>query len=428
MNERDVKMLAHLQQATWPYFAHYADPKTGLVADRTAVKSPSSIAATGLALAVYPIAVEHGWWSREDAIERTLVTLRFLVKGAAGHRGFFYHFLDMHTGGRASSCELSTIDTALLIAGVHTAALYFSDERELCDLADELYRRVDWKWASTEHGFVRHGWTPEHGFLELSWDRGYSEALLLYVLALGSPTHAIDPRGYREWTTTYERVNRYGQDHFYAGPLFIHQLPQIWLDLRNLSDAATRAAGFDYFENSRRATLMQRAYAIDNPNGFTGYGENAWGFTACDGPGPAKQTVHGVPREFFAYLARGAPFGPDDGTLSPWAIAASLPFAPVEVCAALHHAIDNLGLGSHQRPGFEASYNPTFPVPSSDARGWVASTELGLNQGPIIAMIENHSTELIWNLCKTSPYFTAGLIRAGFSGGWLDAGPTRSAR
>ncbi|MEO8842748.1 MAG: glucoamylase family protein [Kofleriaceae bacterium] len=426
----DLEMLETLQRETFAYFVDYTNPRTGLVADRTSANSPASIAAVGLALTCYPIAVERGWWTRTDAVERTLATLRFFAASeqsndpaATGHHGFYYHFLDPASGARSGGCELSTIDTALLVAGIHTAASYFTatdaDEAEIRELGDMLYRRVDWQWVAGDDGTLRHGWRPESGFLEPSWDRGYSEATLLYVLALGSPTFPTDPTGYVRWAQTFERKTLYGFDQLYAGPLFIHQLPQLWLELRGLDDDRTRGLGFDYFENSRRATLAQRAYAIENPAGFTAYGENAWGFTASNGPGPDHQTVHGVPRDFYGYLARGAPFGPDDGTFSPWAVVASLPFAPTEVCAAIRHAIERLGLKNAHGPGFEASFNPTYPEASGHARGWVSPWKYGLNQGPIIVMIENHLSGLVWTLLRRSSYVRRGLERAGFSGGWL---------
>ncbi|MEO6776507.1 MAG: glucoamylase family protein [Kofleriaceae bacterium] len=414
----ELEMLVTLQRETFAYFIANTNPRTGLVADRTSPGSPASIAAVGLALTSYPIAVERGWWTRAEAVERTLATLRFLAATASGHNGFYYHFLDMTSGARFGGCELSTIDTALLVAGIHTAALYFTGaapgEAEVRELGDLLYRRVDWSWAASDDGTLRHGWYPESGFLAPRWDRGYSEAMLLYVLALGSPTLSVDPAGYVAWTRTFERLSLYGFDQLYAGPLFIHQLPQLWLDLEGIRDERTRELGFDYFENSRRATLAQRAYAIENLAGFTAYGENAWGFTASNGPGPALHTVHGVPREFYGYLARGAPFGPDDGTLSPWAIVASLPFAPREVCAATRHAIDHLGLKNAHGPGFEASFNPTYPESSGRARGWVSPCKYGLNEGPIVVMVENYLTELVWTLWSGSPYVQRGLERAGF--------------
>jgi hypothetical protein len=427
-------MLEQLQRETFTYFERETNARNGLIADKTEPSSPASIAAVGLGLSTYAVAVERGLMTRATATARTLAVLRFFHESpqgaepdATGYKGFYYHFLDMATGRRAWRCELSTIDTALFIAGALTVACYFTgsspEEREIRALADALYRRVDWAWASSDAGLIGHGWTPEGGPLPYSWDRGLSEALVLYVLALGSPTFPISRGGYRDWISTFEQKTVYGIDYLYAGPLFIHQLSHVWLDLRGIRDERNRSAGFDYFENSRRATLVQRQYGIENPRGFAHYSKNGWGLTASQGPGPCIRDVGGVRREFQGYVARGAPFGPDDGTIAPWAVVASLPFAPEVVCDAVHHATERLALRRPEGTGFDASFNPTFPEGSRNPNGWVAPWKLGLNEGPIVLMIENHLSGLIWKLFRTCPYAVHGLRRAGFEGGWLQAGP-----
>jgi hypothetical protein len=420
----DRTMLETLQRDTFEYFVRETNPRTGLTADKTEPGSPSSVTATGLCLSAWCVAVERGWMSRAAATARTLTTLRFFHSSAqgpepdsTGYRGFYYHFLDMNAGRRAWKCELSTIDTAFLIAGVLTVGSYFAgesaDEREIRTLADALYRRVEWTWASNGAATIGHGWTPEHGFLKSSWNDGYSEALLLYVLALGSPTFPIDPQGYREWTATFECKTAYGLAYIYAGPLFIHQLSQMWIDFRGVRDDRTRELGWDYFENSRRAALAQQRYAIENPSGFTGYSRDGWGFTAGAGPGPTVRVVEGVRREFFGYKARGAPFGPDDGTISPWAVVASLPFAPDVVCATIRHAIARLAPNRQHRGGFDASFNSTF-VEEDKAKQWVSPWRFGLNEGPIVLMIENYLSEFVWSIFMRCPYVVAGLRSAGF--------------
>jgi hypothetical protein len=423
MNDRDRDMLARLERETLYYFEHSTSPHTGLVADKSQPGSPASITATGMGLSVLCVSAERGWLTRAEAARRALVTLRFLAASpqgpepdATGYRGFYYHFLHMTTGRRAWHCELSTIDTAFLIAGVLAVGAYFEDVPELGELADMLARRVDWKWACNGTAMVGHGWTPEHGHLSSGWTEGYSEALLLYVLALGSPTHPIDVAGYDAWTTTFETKTFYGIEYLYAGPLFIHQFSQLWLDLRELRDARCRAIGHDYFENSRRATLVHRQYAIENPHGFEMYSKVTWGLTASDGPGPATRVIDGVRREFFGYIARGAPLGPDDGTISPWGVVASLPFAPDEVCETLHHAIERLDSHGPHAGGFDASINATF---QRDGKPWASPWRFGLNEGPIVMMIENTTSELVWTIMRRSSHIVAGLRRAGFSGGWL---------
>jgi hypothetical protein len=188
-----------------------------------------------------------------------------------------------------------------------------------------------------------------------------------------------------------------------------------WLDFRGIHDDFNRRTGIDYFENSRRATYVQRQYAIENPLQFAHYGENNWGLTASDGPGPATLELDGRQRVFYDYVARGAPFSPDDGTISPWAVIASLPFAPEIVIPTARHAIERLDLKKHSRYGFDASFNPTFPETNRNPNGWVSPWIFGLNQGPIILMIENYQSGLIWNVMRKCPYVTRGLLQAGFA-------------
>jgi hypothetical protein len=427
----DSEMLDLLRRQTFYFFRHEANPANGLLPDKTQPGSPSSIAALGMGLSVYIVAVERELLSRADAIERTLTILRFFHSShqgpepdATGYKGFYYHFIDMKTGRRSWRCELSTIDTAIFMAGVLTVATYFTGksegESEIRELADMLYRRVDWKWALNDGTAISHGWKPESGFLPYRWDTGYSEALILYVLALGSPTFPIGAEGYRQWISTFEWKNIYGIEHLYAGPLFIHQMSHLWLDFRGIRDDFNRKVGIDYFENSRRATYVQRQYGIENPLGFSHYHKYGWGFTASDGPGPVVLEIDGIRREFFDYTARGAPFGPDDGTISPWAVVASLPFAPEIVIDTVRHAIERLSLKGRSPYGFDASFNPTYPDKSRNQHGWVSPWIFGLNQGPIILMIENFQTELIWKTIRKCPYIVAGLRRAGFRDGWLE--------
>ncbi|MGH2457783.1 MAG: glucoamylase family protein, partial [Chloroflexota bacterium] len=332
------QLLDSLQRETFGYFIHESNPANGLVKDKTAKNWPASIAAVGLALAAYPTGVEIGLLRRDEAIKLTLATLRFFQQSeqgtgpdATGYKGFYYHFLDMSTGRRVWSCELSTVDTAFLLAGMLAAAAYFDrdagEEREVRDLADALYRRVDWDWARNEGPLLTMGWKPESGFLPYRWE-DYNEALLLYVLGLGSPSHPLPADSYRCWTSTYAWKKVYGFEYLYAGPLFIHQLSHIWIDFRGIQDAFMREKGIDYFENSRRATYVHQQYCIQNPHGWADYGEHCWGITASPGPGPTVRRIDGVERTFYDYLARGAPDGPDDGSISPWAVVASLPFAP----------------------------------------------------------------------------------------------------
>jgi hypothetical protein len=421
--------LEKLQLESFNYFLHETNPSNGLVIDKNEAGWPASIAATGLALASYPVAVERGFMPRTAAVERTLATLRFFWNSSqgpepdtSGYQGFYYHFLDMRTGRRAWQCELSTVDSAFLLAGALTAGMYFAadrpDENEIRGLADALYRRADWQWAQDGGATVTHGWKPESGFLKYRWE-GYDEALLLYILGLGSPTHPLPESTYAAWDSTYKWEHCCGQDYLYAGPLFTHQLSHVWVDFRGIQDVFMRNKGIDYFENSRRATYAQQQYAINNPLKFEGYGPHCWGITAGDGPGPDTIKVNGIERQFFNYVGRGVPYGPDDGTIAPWAVVASLPFAPEIVLPAVDYYIHQAKLTERNPYGFKASFNLTYPGKFSNLHGWVSSWHYGLNQGPVILMIENYRTGLLWQLMRTCPGIARGLRRAGFDGGWL---------
>ena len=423
----DAVMLEQLQRAAFDYFPRSTNPRNGLVADRTGDGSPSSIAVVGFALSAYTVGVERGWIDREDAVQRTLQALRFFWHSdqtgrpdATGHRGFYFHFLDMTSGARTWHCELSIMDTALLIAGVLSSAAYFTRqtplEIELRELADALYRRVDWCWAQGDGTAVAHGWKPEHGFLSYGWE-GYSEALILYVLGLGSPTYPLSRTSFEAWTLTYQWENLYGHDFLYAGPLFIHQLSHAWIDFRGLQDRFMREKRCDYFENSRRATLVQREYAIRNPLDFRGYAQDCWGLSAGDGPRLPPLLVAGRQQTFFGYAARGAPYGPDDGTIAGSAALASLVFAPdiaLPVVRALYARTASRVGQDVLASGFNATAAP------SGVGNWISQGDFGFDQGLIVLMIESFRSGLLWDLSRKNPYFRTGLSRAGFTGGWLD--------
>ena len=420
--------LDKLQRDSFDYFLGQTNPRNGLVRDSTRKAAPCSIAVVGFALAAYAAGAERGFISRAEAVERVLITLRFfwnspqgVGRDATGYKGFFYHFLDMDTGRRAWESELSTIDTTFLLSGALAAATYFDretdDEREIARLGEALYRRADWQWALNGGPTVAHAWKPERGFLKARWE-GYSEAILLYVLGLGSPTHPLPQGSYDAWTRTYRWRRLYGREFLYAGPLFIHQLSHVWIDFRGIQDDYMRHRGIDYFENSRRATYAQQQYAIRNPKGFEGFGEYCWGLTASDGPGPSIRRIGGIDRRFFDYKARSIPYGPDDGTLAPWAAIASLPFAPEIVLPTIRHFGDAYPqlLGDY---GLRCSFNPTFKTGSGHREGWHSQGYYGLEQGPIVLMIENHGSGFLWRLMKRCPSLVTGLRRAGFANGWL---------
>ncbi|MEO7916734.1 MAG: glucoamylase family protein [Dokdonella sp.] len=434
-NRADDLWLDKLQRGAFDYFLEQYNPDNGLIADTSREGSPVSIAVVGLALSTYPVAVEQGWISRADAIERSLAALRFLRDSdqsgkpdSTGYKGFYFHFLDQKSGLRVWKSELSMIDTTMLIAGALTAAMYFdgndADERELREIADALYRRIDWRWSQDGAATINQGWKPESGFLRYGWE-GYSEAIVLYTLALGSPTHPVERDCYRAWTLTYQWENLYGHEYLYAGPLFVHQFSHAWFDLRGVTDAFMRRVNSDYFENSRRALCVQREYCRINPLGHTGFDVDCWGLSACDGPNDDKPNEQGERRRLFGYSARGVPYGPDDGTLSPPAVLGCLPFQPDVVLRTVQTQIARYPeILSDGR--LSSGFNPGFGENAD--RPWVSPGHFGLDQGIVVMMIANHRKELIWSLMRACPYVIDGLRHAGFRGGWLDDADARPLR
>jgi len=437
----ETLLLDDLSERTFRFFWETANPANGLVPDRYPTPSFSSIAAVGFGLTAYAIGVERGYITREQARERVLVTLRFFRnapqgrarQGMSGYKGFFYHFLDMKTGVRSSNSELSTVDTALLLGGVLHMQAFFDQanpqEAEIRRLADTIYRRVDWRWAQARPPSVVLGWHPETGMLPYDW-KGYSEAMLVYVLGIGSPTHALAPKAWTAWTSTYDKTwgKLHGQEHLAFAPHFGHQYSHVWIDFRGIKDGYMRKRGIDYFENSRRATYAQQAYAVANPLGCKGYGANLWGVTASDGPADVLITDSGKQRQFRSYAGRGMGAEHyDDCTIAPTGAAASIAFAPEIAIAAIVDMRQRYGSEIYGKYGFLDAFNPTFDYDAklSNGRrvpgfGWIDTDYLGIDQGPIVAMIANHRDESVWRAMRGSPYIRAGLRKAGFTGGWLD--------
>jgi len=443
---RAQALLDTLERRTFAFFWERTDPATGLTPDRWPSPSFSSIAAVGFALTAYPIGAERGYISRAEAANRTLTTLRWFWQapqgpapsGISGYRGFFYHFLEMPGGARFQDVELSTVDTGLLLMGVLFCQQYYDGadvtEASIRATADSLYRRVDWTWAQRDPPMINMGWKPETangGWQPLNW-MGYNEAMLVYLLALGSPTHTIDSTAWGRWTATYEWGSFQGQAHLGFAPLFGHHYSHVWIDFRGIQDEYMRGRGIDYFENSRRATVAQQRYAIANPGNWAGYGENVWGLSASDGPADATLDYAGSPRRFFTYAARGASFNEvrDDGTLAPTAALGSIAFAPELVLPALVAMRERYGDDLFGQYGFLDAFNPSFQFTGRATagkvvagRGWFDTDYLGIDQGPIVAMIANYRSDLVWKYMRTSPYLIHGLRRAGFQGGWLDQAP-----
>ena len=301
--------INELQKRTFDWFVHVTPRETGLTPDRWPTESFCSVAAVGFALTCWPIGVERGWMTRAEARARTLNTVRFFhdapqgpqATGVSGHKGFFYHFLDMETGHRFGRTELSTVDTTLLLGGMLFAAQWFdgdhADEAEIRRLVQAIYERVEWDWAVVRPNRISMGWHPETGFIPADWHI-YNEGMLVLLLAIGSPSHPVPTAVWDEWCSVYDQswTDRWGPRHLAFAPLFGHQYSHMFVDFRNIRDAWMRARqaevpGIDYFENSVRAVQAQRQYAVDNPMGWAGYSSDVWGLTACDGPGDFKQTL-----------------------------------------------------------------------------------------------------------------------------------------
>jgi hypothetical protein len=431
-----------IERRTFQFFWKTVNRKNGLVPDRWPTPSFCSIASVGFALPAYAIGVERGWCSRAEARDLTLTTLRFFwnapqgpqQSGTTGHKGFFYHFIDMQSGARFRDVELSSVDTTILLMGVLFAGEYFdrdsAAEREIRRLSQALYERADWNFFRSDgRAPISMGWHPEKGLIDANWV-GFNEGMFVNILALGSATHPAPANLWEQWTAPYPRFWRgEGPTRRLAfAPLFGHQYSHIFIDFRGIRDAAMRAAGFDYFENSRRETYANRAYCIANPMRWRGYSDRIWGLTACDGPGNFALPYEGQIRKFFGYAARGPvgePDGLDDGTIAPTAALGSLPFAPEIVIPCAEALLKEPGL--FELYGFRDSFNPSFTYTNVQVGtgtvdpklGWVARDYLGIDQGPILLQAANYRNDFVWRYMRRVPAIDRGLKRAGFTGGWL---------
>lgn len=425
--------LEDLKKRTFNFFWELADSSTWQIPDRHPTVRFSSIAATGFGLPTYLIGIENDYITREQGAERVLNTFNWLWNskqgpdsaGVTGYRGFYYHFLNYGSGTRYRNVELSTIDTGLLMAGILTCQSYFdmdnATETRIRQLADSLYLRAEWDWAMENRKTMSMGWRPERGFIEARWT-GYNEAMILIIMAMGSPTHPISDDSWEAWCNTYKWRDFKGYKHLNFTPLFGHQYSHMFIDFRGIYDPYMQERGIDYFENSRRATLSNRSYCMDNPRRFEGYGENIWGLTACDGPARDTRVIHGDSIDFWTYRARGASAIRivDDGTIAPTAAGGSIPFAPGECISALMTMKEKFGDRLYQEYGFKDAFNLTYTFGEGMENGWFDIDYIGIDQGPIIIQLENYQTELIWNTIKKNKYIINGLKKAGFTGGWLD--------
>lgn len=417
LTSAEETMLDSIQQKTFLFFLNEHHPEWGIVKDRAAAWAPASIASTGFGIPCFAIGAERGWITREQAANVTLNILNFFMKSAqgdgpnlTGYKGFYYHFLAMDTGTRTWNCELSSVDTGILMMGVIFARNYFNQdnpaEKEIRALADKLVARVEWDFMmmpDTGHfaNTLSMAWTPEKGLHDWGWS-GYNEALFLYILAAGSGMTEAE-KSYNAWLSTYKWMTPYeGLSHVAFPPLFGHQFSQAFIDCRGLTDSYMRDKGIDYFENSRRATYVQRNYAVDNPYGWVGYDSLCWGVTASDGP---TEKYNFGDKKFLGYAGRGSS-GPDynyfdDGTIAPYGPLSSLPFAPEIVLPTAKSMIERYGDRLWGKYGFYDSFNLTA--------NWFDDDFIGIDQGPMLIMIENFRTGLVWDYMMKDPVIQKGL-------------------
>lgn len=400
LNQRDEAFLEDLSQRSFQYFWDHADPNTGLVPDRARMdgsqlqeshRNVASIAATGFGLTALCIAAERKWVPSEQARERVRNTLRFFAQKAVHKNGWFYHWMDAKTGERRWKSEFSSIDTALLLGGTLTARQYYRNDAEIVRLATAIYERTDFRWMLNGHAtLLSHGWKPESGFLKPRWDT-YSEDTILYLLAIGSPTHPISPRS---WSALWRDRYRYEEYAYFTTigvPLFMHQYSHAWIDFRDRREVS--GDRIDYFENSINATLAHRAFCIDLAGEFPGYGPDVWGITASDS---AK-----------GYLAWGGPPRDPaiDGTVVPSAPGGSLMFTPELSIAALRSMSDKFGSKVYGKYGFIDAFNPNT--------GWVDSDVIGINAGIILLSTENLRTGNVWRWFMLNQEIPRAMERIG---------------
>jgi len=399
----DDEFLEYLQQVSFDYFWYLANPRNGLIPDRTSRGSACSIAAVGFGLSAIAVGIDHGWITRTQGVARVLTTLKTFwqapqgsnPRGTIGYKGWFYHFLDMNTATRAGA-ELSSMDTVLLLAGILDAKQFFNgtsaDETAIRTMADAIFDRVDWTWMTRGMNVVSMGWFPDSGFIRNDWI-GYNEAMILCCLGLGAQTNALPATAWEAWTSGYTWTQSYGLSFVPFPPLFGHQYSHCWIDFRFTVDPYMRGHNSSYFENSRRATLAQRSYCIANPLHHAGYNGTVWGLTASDGP--PGYSAHGAP-----------PAQEDDGTIAPTAAGGSIAFTPEYSVPTLRYFYQLYRPNIWTAYGFRDAFNL--------GAHWVAQDELGIDQGPIVIMIENYRTQRVWRRFMQNEIVQRGLQRAGF--------------
>ncbi|HXJ05218.1 MAG TPA: glucoamylase family protein [Candidatus Acidoferrum sp.] len=387
----DDQLLDEIQRTTFDFFWNEASSKTGQVKDRALAngndsRTMSSIAATGFGLTSLCIGDRRGFGKHAHILERVRNTLRFLANDLPNEHGFFYHFVHMESGKRWEKCELSSIDSSLLLCGVLTSRQHFSDQ-EIKDLATKIYERVDWPWMLNGGPTLSMGWQPESGFLDARWEH-YCELMMIYLLGIGSPTHPLSADTWKAWTRP---VIKYQGIEYISGndPIFTHQYSQAWFDFRKKRDAYT-----DYFENSIKATKAHKLFCLSLHDRFPDYGEDLWGISASD-------YVKG-------YTAWGGPppQGPIDGSIVPCATGGSIAFLFDECMRVLRNIRGAYREKAWARYSFVDAFNPLT--------GWYDQDVLGIDLGITMLMAENHRTGFVWDMFMKNPEAQSAMQKVGF--------------
>jgi hypothetical protein len=410
----DQLFLNNLEDSEIQYFYDESSASTGLVPDNANANggnpsADSSIAAIGFGLTALTIGDARGWLSNANAYQRALTTIDFLYNSGANVNGFFYHFLNS-SGGRYGTSEISSVDNAELMAGVLSAAQYWSGT-PLQTAALALYDRVDWPWMQQSSGVFYSEWLPGTGAgtgLQGSYG-DFSEAALLYLISMGSPTYPTSVASWYSWSRT--PVEKYsGSNYSYTyveaddAALFTEQYPQDWFDLQGLTDGT----GLNYYTNSQTATLAQRQFMINLSSTYSDYGPNLWGLTPSEGK--SGYTVWGGPPAN----------GPIDGTVVPAAPGGSLEFEP----RLSLNVLENMKAtypAEYQKYGLVDAFNPLT--------GWSSSLDLGIDLGPMLIAAENSRSNMVWNefmqtsvaqqaVAKAFPSASTAVWAVNGSGNW----------
>ena len=376
----DDEFLDQIQRAIFQFFWEQASPTTGQVKDRALAagndtRTISSIAATGFGLTALSIGHKRGYGDSAQIKARVTTTLDFLLNQLTHVNGFFYHFIDMNTGARVFNSEVSSIDTSILLCGVLTCRQYFQDA-QIQSLATQIYNRVNWPWMLNGGAAFSMGWTPENGFIPSRWDT-YSELMMIYLLAIGSPTNPVPASSWDAFTRPLFTFQGITYITNLDAPLFIHQYSHAWFDFRNKSDKYA-----NYFDNSVKATQAHKLFCLSLQSQWNDYQPNLWGISASD-------SVKG-------YVAWGGPpsMGPIDGSIVPCAAAGSIPFAPGD-CLAVLRNIRTQFPKTWQRYGFVDAFNPLS--------GWYDPDVIGIDVGSTMLMAENQRSNFVWNTFMTNP-------------------------